>query len=131
MQTRPLALALATVLLTVIGVAFALGGALLLVLATGRIPLLDSVNAVGPVLLVGIGAIVAAWFAWLAAGSLWRGRARGWVASLIVAVVSVGAALTVVGNAGPQALVLVGTAVTVLAFLFLVVPSTRAAVGVR
>ena len=130
MQTRPLALAFATVLLTAIGLAFALGGAALLVLATGRIPFLDSVDAVGPALLVGVGAIVAAWFAWLAAGSLWRGRARGWVASLIIAIVAAGAALTAVANAGTQGLVAVGFVITALTVTFLLVPSTRRAAGV-
>src|SRR5262245_23440209 len=89
---RPVALAIATALVTVIGAGFALGGALLLVLASGRVPFLDSVNAFGAIVLVGVGSIVLAWFAWLAAGSLWRGRARGWTASLVIALVAVGAA---------------------------------------
>ena len=131
MQTRrPLALAVATALLTVIGGAFALGGALLLVLATGRIPFLDSVNAFGAIVLVGVGSIVLAWFAWLAAGSLWRGRARGWTASLVIATVAVGAALTAAVNAGGQGLVPVGLVLTACALGFVVAPSTRHAAGI-
>ena len=129
-QTRPIALAVATVLLTVIGAAFALGGALLLVLATGRIPLLDSLDAFGPAVMVGVGSIVLAWFAWLAAGSLWRRRARGWTASLVVAIVGVAAALTAVANAGAQSLVVVGLLLTALTVAFLLVPSTRRAAGI-
>ena len=131
MQTRrPLALAVATALLTVIGGAFALGGALLLVLATGRIPFLDSVNAFGAIVLDGVGSIVLAWFAWLAAGSLWRGRARGWTASLVIATVAVGAALTAAVNAGGQGLVTVGLVLTACALGFVVAPSTRHAAGI-
>ena len=131
MQTRrPLALAVATALLTVIGGAFALGGALLLVLATGRIPFLDSVNAFGAIVLVGVGSIVLAWFAWLAAGSLWRGRARGWTASLVIAIVAVGSALTAVVNSGGQGLVAVGLILTACALGFVLAPSTRHAAGI-
>jgi hypothetical protein len=124
------ALAVATALLTVIGAAFALAGSLLLVLATGRIPFLDSLNAFGAVVLVGVGAIALAWFAWLAAGSLWRGRARGWTASLVIAVVAVGAALTAAVNSGGQGLVVVGLVLTACALGFVLAPSTRHAAGV-
>ena len=131
MQThRPLALALATALLTVIGAAFALVGALLFVLASGRIPFLDSLNAFGAVVLIGLGAIVLAWFAWLAAASLWRGRARGWTGSLAVAVVAAGGAVTAVANAGGQAPLVIGLVLTVATLALLLVPSTRHAAGV-
>ena len=127
---RPLALALAVALLTVIGAAFALGGALLLVLATGRIPFLDSLNAFGAVVLVGAGAIAFAWFAWLAAGSLWRGRARGWVASLVIAVVAVGSAAVALANSGSQAPLVVGMLLTSVALVAVLLPSTRRAAGI-
>jgi hypothetical protein len=80
--------------------------------------------------MVGVGSIVLAWFAWLAAGSLWRRRARGWTASLVVAIVGVAAALTAVANAGAQSLVVVGLLLTALTVAFLLVPSTRRAAGI-
>ena len=129
MPSRPIALVTAATLTAATGFGFAVGGLLLLALASGQLPFLDSVRATGVLVAMGVAALVAAGLAWVAAVDLWRGHALGWAASLVVGIVALDGALTAVLTSSVQAPLLGGLAMTVATVVALLATPTRAAVG--
>jgi hypothetical protein len=131
MDTRPVTLALAAVLLAVIGAGVGFVGAFLLAIAAGAIPLLDSSGGLlAPVGLLGMAAVVAAVLVLVASTALWLRRAWAWAVSLAIAVAGVIGAVIAISTAGSQVPNLIGLVMTVGATALLVAPSTRAAVRI-
>ncbi len=128
MHARSTTFILAVALVGATGAAFAIGGLLLLWLASGRAPLLDS--PAEPVL-YGVMAAVAFGFAgaaWLSAIDLWQGRARGWAGALVIAVIAVGGAVSALAEGGLQAPLVVGLALTLATFCSLLAAAPRSEV---
>ena len=131
MSTRSTTFVIAVALVGATGAAFAIGGLLLVWLASGRAALLLSPGAPGVLVLTAAMSIAVAVAAWIAAVDLWHGRARGWAGALGVAVVAVAAAAGALAEGGLQPPLVVGAALTLATFVSLLAAAPRQQASVR
>ena len=129
LAVRPITLALAAVLLAVIGTGLGVVGLLLLAVAAGFVAFLaggvHGFVAVLGVVTLGSAAVTAA-----GAAGLWMRRGWAWTVSLIVAISVVIGALIAIDSAGTQTPILIGLAMGVATTTLLLAPPTRSAAGV-
>lgn len=131
MTARPLTLAASVVLLAIIGAGLGFVGLLLLAVASGVVPLLDSAGGLaGPAGLLGMAFGGAAVVVFVMAVGLWMGRGWAWLGSLAVAVAAVIGALIALETSGQQLPIQLGLVLTVSAVALLLAPSTRSASGI-
>jgi hypothetical protein len=131
MTPRPLTLAAAVVLVTIVGAGVSFVGLMLLAVAAGAVAFLDPVGGLlGFVGLLGFASIAVAVAIVVLAVTLWQRRSWGWVGSLAVAVAGVIGALIALGSAGSQLPIQLGLVTMVAAVALLLAPSTRSAAGI-
>jgi hypothetical protein len=128
-NTRPVTLVIAPVLVAATGVAYSVGGLLLLALASGRLPFLGSTSGAGVLATTGVVSLVLAVVTWLAAVDLRRGHLRGWAASLITGFIAFDAALTAVLTGDISAPLLAALGLTSATVVALLASTTRREVG--
>jgi hypothetical protein len=129
MSARPATLALAVVLVALIGTGLAVVGVLLLALWVGLVAFLAG-GVHGFVAVLGLTGIAAAAVTYAAAAGLWLGRPTVWAASLVIAGAAVIGAVVAIATSGAQAPSLAGLALGGAAGVLLVAPETRLAARV-